>query len=275
LVGKIISSGRTGVEMAGLDVAVKLGITHGGWAPRGMRNAQGPLPEQYGLQEVSALGFRYAMEKNIIDSDGTLLVTRGRTSIETRFAVETALSHQRQLLHLDLSQYSTFEAASLASSWIALQRIKKLFISGPSEEPDSKVYDLTKKVLETAFYLGFVKTGLHPDLPTPPASAGYESRKDFPRDLRAAIGRLTETLQLKDRARIANMRSEELDHLRTGLGDYIKQAFGLYSGNTALLQSCAEFAKLSRPLPDEACAVILRALWTELRSTHKLRIIKS
>ena len=132
MISKIISGGRTGVELAGLDVAVKLGIAHGGWASRGMRNDQGPLAAQYGLQEVSALGFRYAMEQNILNSDGTLLVTRDRQTVETRYAVETALSHQRQLLHVDLTQYASFEAASLTSSWISLQKITILFITGPS-----------------------------------------------------------------------------------------------------------------------------------------------
>ena len=274
MVGKIISSGRTGVELAGLDIAAKLGIAHGGWTPRGLRNEQGPLPERYGLQEVPSLGFKQAMEQNIINSDGTLLVTRGRKTVETRFAVETALSHQRQLLHLDLGQYSSFEAASLASSWISLQRIKILFITGPSLDHDPRIYEQTKKVLETAFYLGFVKTGLHPNLPasTPENDHGYKN--DFPQSVDAAVARLIETLQLKDRAHIANMRSEELDRLRTGLGDYIKQKFGLYSGNSALLQSCADLGGLRRPLPDEACAVILRALWKALQATHKLRVIK-
>lgn len=274
MVGKIISSGRTGVELAGLDVAVKLGIAHGGWTPRGLRNEHGPLPERYGLQEVPALGFKHAMEQNIKNSDGTLLVTKGHKTTETRFAVETALSHQRQLLHLDLSQYSSFEAASLASSWVSLQRIKILFITGPSADIDPRLYDQAKKVLETAFYLGFVKTGLHPNLPTTTHSTDHEPQQDLPHSLGEAIERLTEALQLKDRTRIANMQPEELDHLRTGLGDYIKQTFGLYSGNTALLQSCAELGGLSRPLPDEACAVILRALWRELQATHKLRVVK-
>ena len=275
MIGRIISSGRTGVELAGLDVAVKLGIAHGGWASRGMRNDQGPLPEQYGLQEVPAMGFKHAMEQNIINSDGTLLVTRGRKTVETRFAVETTLRHQHQLLHLDLSQYSCFEAASLASSWITLQRIKILFLTGPSADSDPKLYDQAKKVLETTFYLGFVKSGLHPQLPTVQPQNDHGSQIEFPRNVDAAIGRLIDALELKDRARIANMQPEELDHLRSGLGEYIKQKFGLYSDNTALLQSCAELGRLSRPLPDEACAVILRALWKALRATHKLRIVKS
>jgi len=77
MIRKILSSGRTGVEIAALDVAIKLGIAHGGWTGRGMRNDDGAIDQQYGLKEVMAMGFKTAMEKNVLDSDGTLLVSRG------------------------------------------------------------------------------------------------------------------------------------------------------------------------------------------------------
>ncbi len=274
MISKLVSCGRTGVELAALDVAAKIGIAHGGWAPRGMRNEQGPLPAQYGLQEVQSMGFRTAMEQNIMESDGTLLITRGRKTVETRYAVETALRYQRQLLHVDLSQHSTFEAASLTSSWVALQNIKVVFVTGPSADHDASLYDQTKKILETAFYLEFVKTGLHPDHPRLAPLAEDASQPDMPCNVDEAVARLKKSLPLKDRAIIANMRSEELDHLRGGLGEYIKQNFGIYSGNMALLQSCADLAGLVQPIPEEACAVIMRALWKDLQTTHKLRIIK-
>jgi hypothetical protein len=274
MISKIVSSGRTGVELAGLDVAAKLGISHGGWASRGMRNERGPLPTKYGLQEVLSMGFKHAMEQNIMNSDGTLLITRGRKTIETRYAVETALRHQRQLLHVDLSQHSAFEAASLTSSWVSLQNIKVVFVTGPSAANDARIYEQTKKILETAFYLEFVKTGLHPEHPQVAPLAENAPQPGMPRSVDEAIARLKESLPLKDRAIIANMRPEELDHLRSGLSDYIKRNFGIYTGNMALLQSCADLAGLVQPLPEEACAVILRALWKDLQTTHKLRIIK-
>ncbi len=275
MIRKIVSSGRTGVEMAGLDVAVKLGIDYGGWAPRGMRNEQGSLPARYGLQQVAAMGFKHAMEQNILNSDGTLLITRGRRCAETRYAVETALRCQRQLLHVDLSQHSAFEAASLTASWASLQNISVVFVTGPSAHHDANIYDHAKKILETAVYLEFVKTGLHPELPPMIRTAADASQIDVPRTVGEAVMRLKEALPLKDRAIIANLRSEELDHLGTGLSDYIKQNFGLYTGNAELLQSCAQLGSLVQPLPDEACVVILRALWKDLQTTHKLRIVKT
>ena len=272
---KIISGGQTGVELAALDVAIRLGIAHGGWAPRGLRNEEGPIPDTYDIGEVTALGFQRAMETNIIQSDGTLLVTRGVKNPETRFAVETTLKHHHQLLHIDLSQHSGFEAASLVSSWLNMQQIQVVFVTGPAHSQDSGVYSQVKKILETAFYLEFVKTGLHPTIAQPLVHESEGSQKEhYPLTVNDAITRLKGALPLKDRALMANMQPDELDRLRSGLGEYIKQHFGLYTGNRALLQSCADRGTLLRPLPEEACAVILRALWEDLQATHKLRIVK-
>lgn len=274
MIRKLISSGRTGAELAALDVAIKLGISHGGWTPRGMRNEDGPLPQSYGLLEVPSLGFQRAMEENVIRSDGTLLITFGTKTTESAYAVKMALKHQRQLLHVDLSQSPAFEGASLTNSWISLQNIKAVFVTGPAASDEPRIYKQSKKILETVFYLGFVKSGLHPDygLASPVATA--RSHANLPQSVDEAIDSLKKSLSLKDRAVIANMQPNDLDSIHSSLGEYIKQHFGLYSGNKNLLQSCAEHGRLSRPIPDEACAVILRALWKDLQATHKLRVIK-
>ncbi len=274
---KIISSGRTGVEQASLDVAIKLGLSHGGWAPRGMRNDLGPIEARYGLEEVPSLGFKKAMEKNIRESDGTLLITRGKKSVETQYAVEMALKYQRQFLHVDLSQHSAFEAASLVSSWSSMNHVLTAFVTGPMASQDAAIYQQVKKILETAFYLEFVKSGLHPELPEKGASIAEMADQDeneLPRSVEEAVQQLKAVLPLKDRTVMANMQADELNHLKTGLGEYIKQKFGLYMDNLKLIESCAKTGNLMKPLPDEACAVILRALWQDLRSTHKLRVIK-
>lgn len=46
---KIISGGQTGVDRAALDVAIELGIMHGGWCPRGRLSESGPIPLTYQL----------------------------------------------------------------------------------------------------------------------------------------------------------------------------------------------------------------------------------
>jgi len=43
MIKKIISGGQTGAGRAALDVALRLGIPHGGWIPKGRIAEDGPL----------------------------------------------------------------------------------------------------------------------------------------------------------------------------------------------------------------------------------------
>jgi hypothetical protein len=49
---KIISGGQTGADRAALDFAIKQGIPHGGWCPKGRRAEDGPIDAKYQLQET-------------------------------------------------------------------------------------------------------------------------------------------------------------------------------------------------------------------------------
>lgn len=274
MINKIISSGINSVERGALDLALKLGISCGGSTPGDKPSRVKELEDRYGLKKTAGLGFKQAVEENVSASDGTLVITRGNRDDRTRHAVKHALQLERQLLHVDLSQYALFEAASLISSWFSMQKVKSVFVTGPGDEKDRTLYSAAQKVLETALYLGFVKSD--PLAARAGVSMGISSDKKetYPRTVDQAVEVLTEMLPLKDRAMIANMQSNELDGLASGLGEFIKQKFGLYGENAPLLNSCAERGGLDRPLADEASAVILRALWQVLKNTHKLRIIK-
>ena len=43
MIEKIISGGQTGVDRVAIDVALKLGIPHGGWMPKGRMLEDGPI----------------------------------------------------------------------------------------------------------------------------------------------------------------------------------------------------------------------------------------
>ena len=49
MIRKIISGGQTGADQAALDAAIKLGIAHGGWIPKGRLTEKGTLPNKYQL----------------------------------------------------------------------------------------------------------------------------------------------------------------------------------------------------------------------------------
>mgnify|MGYP006305357071 FL=1 len=58
---KIISGGQTGADRAGLDVAIELGIPHGGWIPKGRKAEDGVLPDKYHLQEMPTSSYPMAI----------------------------------------------------------------------------------------------------------------------------------------------------------------------------------------------------------------------
>jgi hypothetical protein len=67
---------RTG--RAALDAAIELDIPHGGWIPKGRKTEDGRLPEKYQLKEMPTGSYAARTEQNVIDSDGTLIISHGK-----------------------------------------------------------------------------------------------------------------------------------------------------------------------------------------------------
>ena len=75
---KIVSGGQTGVDRAALDFAMQYGFEHGGWCPRGRLVEDGVIPPMYHLRETDSVEYDERTEKNVLDSDATLIVARAR-----------------------------------------------------------------------------------------------------------------------------------------------------------------------------------------------------
>ncbi len=84
----------------------------------------------------------------------------------------------------------------------------------------------------------------------------------FPTTLSETVAILTAELPERERIVIAGTVAQDLVRFHHGLGTYIRNRFGLWGPNPALRAAC----KVSHP--DDASAVILRALRDHLRSTR-------
>ena len=69
------------------------------------------------------------------------------------------------------------------------------------------------------------------------------------------------------------MSASELPGLNHRLGSYVRNSFGLDSGNQALRRSCAREAGKATVTVEEASAIIIGCLVLELQMTHKLRAL--
>lgn len=152
MVKKIISGGQTGADQAALDVALKLGIPHGGWIPKGRMTENGPLEDKYQLQEMDSTNYNKRTEQNVIDSDGTLIISHGTLTGGSEFTREMAIQHNRPWLHANLNKSIAFHVAQEIRSWIKEHKIVVLNVAGPRASKNKKIYKTTTDILETAFY---------------------------------------------------------------------------------------------------------------------------
>jgi hypothetical protein len=248
---KIISGGQTGADRAALDFALKFFKPHGGWIPKSRITEDGPLPGKYQLQEMPTASYPARTKQNVIDSDGTLIFSRGKPTGGTDYTRKMVLKHKRQLLHIDLNLRTSYDAAHLLSSWIDLQHIKILNVAGPRASKDPTIYNDVFRVLEMAHKIQ--GKGLIGNI------------EKLPRTVDEAVERLIRELSLKDKTNIATITESELMTLEFTLGSYIDNEFGIYTGNRQLIFSSKLLSGDIHIDPDSVAPLIIKELWKRLR----------
>jgi len=262
---KIISGGQTGVDQAVLDVAISFGIPHGGWIPKGRRTEAGTLPDKYMLKEMSSSSYPKRTEQNVIDSDGTLLISHGKLTGGSLLTFELAEQHQKEWLHIDLEINRGFSAAQLIQSWIVLNDIKVLNVAGPRASEDPYIYEDTVRLIKAVNHLFFIDFKKY--------SAG-NLKLFYPRTVEDAIDRLLYELPIKAKFHIGKLEKNELEVLHPTLGEHIKEDYGLKFKRGELMKDCRFMAKGKIIDEDVAAELIIKEMWKKLRKTYVLRIVK-
>lgn len=156
---KVISGGQTGVDRAGLDAAMAAGIPVGGYCPLGRTAEDGTIPDIYPLEELSSYRYYIRTEKNVVESDGSLIINKGPLSEGTKLTYEYARHQLKPCLVVQLDAEQIIDP-SQAANWIQGQNIKILNIAGPRESKFKEgIY------WEAYDYLGKVFDMLKEDLP--------------------------------------------------------------------------------------------------------------
>ncbi len=132
MVRKVVSGGQTGVDRAGLDAAIKAGFPVGGYCPKGRRAEDGTVPDRYPMIETAEPESRFRTEKNVSESDGTLILNKGEVTEGTLLTNEFTVKHGKPCLivQLDVSEVTKPDHVV---RWINGQYISTLNIAGPRE----------------------------------------------------------------------------------------------------------------------------------------------
>jgi hypothetical protein len=133
---RIISGGQTGADRSALDWAIANRIPHGGWCPKGRKAEDGTIPDRYQLQETTSADYPQRTEKNILNSEGTVIFTvapkMGRGS---RLTAKLAQRHRKPCIHI---HSGTPQPGLLLANFMEQHRVYRLNVAGSraSKEPD-------------------------------------------------------------------------------------------------------------------------------------------
>ena len=158
------------MDRAALDVAVELGIPCGGWCPKGRLAEDGRIAARYPLAETSSDDYAQRTERNVRDSDGTLIINRGAQlaggTAQTR---EVAVRLKKSCLVIDLTD--PLPSITILR-WLDTRRIRTLNVAGPRESKQPGIY------VEALRYLREVLCSLwRPSQPSAPVVQRPGSKK--------------------------------------------------------------------------------------------------
>ena len=141
----IISGGQTGVDRAALDIAIELGIPHGGYCPKGRRAEDGIIPSKYNLIEHSSAQYAGRTIENVLSSDGTLILHIGIISNGTALTKAFCIQREKPILIINISDDLNLSRLNF-NRWIKENIIKSLNVAGPRES-EGEIYNISKNVL--------------------------------------------------------------------------------------------------------------------------------
>ena len=273
---KIVSGGQTGADRAALDFAIKHGIPHGGWVPKGRLAEDGPLADRYELKEMPSDSYPARTEQNVIDSDGTLIISHGPLTGGSDYTRELAKKHKKPCLHIDLSRTKIHEAGATIVIWLMGNAVSALNVAGPRASKDPYVYDQVVALLEHVVFLIRLKQE-NPVLFGTSASADAEASPTttvLPKTVDEAVESVLSELTLEESAILANTSEENLSVLSQVLTLFIDTKLGDSTVNRSLFEDCRTRSGNPNLNEAEGSKVIIEAIWQKVRETHLLRVVK-
>ena len=143
---KIVSGGQTGVDRGAFDVALELGLEHGGFCPQGRRAEDGVIPDRYVLVST---GYPQRTRMNLEQADATLILTpERRPTGGTRLTAKMALERETPWLAADPTREGHVDKVV---AWLVEIVPEVLNVAGPRESKFPGIQGKTTDFLRMVF----------------------------------------------------------------------------------------------------------------------------
>ena len=128
---KVITGGQTGVDRGALDAALDLKLECGGWCPEGRLAEDGPIPEQYPVQELTGGDYRDRTRKNVVDSDGSAIIYFGEIEGGTECTLDDCVQLAKPYQLINGAGTQPGQAAKQIAEFVRESGVQTLNIAGP------------------------------------------------------------------------------------------------------------------------------------------------
>ncbi len=135
---------QTGADLAAADAARFLDIDNWGWTPRGRRNENGLIPNDYNCKETESYGYRDRTLFNVRDSDATLVFSIGPATGGTYYTIMCCEKLKKPYLFIDLKKLKS-ERKILA--WLKEINPQVLNVAGSRASKHPEIYWLVRTLL--------------------------------------------------------------------------------------------------------------------------------
>lgn len=100
------------------------------------------------------------------------------------------------------------------------------------------------------------------------------NKLSLPGTVEEVVELLYNDLPLREKVVMANLSEDQLDSaVYLAMAKTIRKEFGLYHGNTELLESCQNYLGTRYDRYEDPAMVILKELWKKVKKTHNIRLV--
>jgi Circularly permutated YpsA SLOG family len=148
----IVSGGQTGVDRACLGWAIRRGLQHGGWCPKGRLAEDGEIPARYKLRETPSARLAQRTEWNVRDSEATVIFSQSaELSGGSRKTWEACKKFHKPVLHLAAATLTATESAILLRKFLREHSVRRLNAAGPRKSEEAGAGRFARDVLNAAW----------------------------------------------------------------------------------------------------------------------------
>jgi predicted Rossmann-fold nucleotide-binding protein len=156
MLDRVITGGQTGVDQAAWRAAKSVGLSTGGWMPRGFLTEAGPRPGfsgDFGAKAHHSPEWESRTLANVNEADGTLVIHGGQPGPGTLRTIQAARERGQPVLVLDSERITASDASNQIATWIVEMGVHRLNVAGDRESVAPGLGAKAEATLRAAFLI--------------------------------------------------------------------------------------------------------------------------